>query len=186
MSNASPLTHLKETKIWIVKDEICLRPFRVSVITPAYIDWMNDEEITQFTEQRFSLTTFENTKAFIKAMEVSTKTLYFGIFAKETHIGSIKLGNINHHHRTADISYLIGVKNYWGKGIASKAFQAMKVIGFAQLGLAKIIAGVYAINKGSIRALEKNGFVCEGIKRLQFVIKEQCVDGLIYGKLRPE
>ena len=62
----------------------------------------------------------------------------------------------------------------------------MTEIGFAQLGLAKIIAGVYAINKGSSALLKKNGFVCEGIKRLQFVIKEQCVDGLIYGKLRPE
>ena len=186
MSNASSLTYLKETTTWIVKDEICLRPFRVDDITPAYIDWMNDEEITQFTEQRFSLTTCENTKDFVMGMAVSTRTLYYGIFAKETHIGSIKLGNINHHHRTADISYLIGNKNYWGKGIASKAIQAMTEIGFAQLGLAKIIAGVYAINKGSIRALEKNGFVCEGIKRSQFVVKEQRVDGLIYGKLRPD
>ena len=52
-------------------------------------DWMNDEEITQFTET-FSLTTFENTKAF-KRMESENKTPISRFFAKETHIGSIKL-----------------------------------------------------------------------------------------------
>ena len=186
MSTTAPLARVKELNTWVVTDEISLRPFRVEDITQPYIDWMNDEEVIQFKEQRFFPTTYEDAKSFINDMATDAHSLYFGIFAAEQHIGSIKLGHINFHHETADISYVIGDKKYWGKGLASKAIEAMKEIGFVKLGLAKITAGVYTVNTGSIRVLEKNGFICEGRTRSQFIANGKRVDGLIYGKLRPE
>lgn len=186
MSEISPLSRAKEIAKWIVTDEISLQPLRVEDITQNYVDWMNNEEIIQFTEQRFSQTTQEDVKKFIHDMANNAHSLYLGIFVSGQHIGSIKLGRINPHHKTADISYIIGDKKYWGKGVASKAIEVMTEIGFAQLGLKKITAGVYEANTGSIRVLEKNGFICEGRTRSQFIVNGQRVDGLIYGKIRPE
>lgn len=186
MSEISPLSRAKEIAKWIVTDEISLQPLRVEDITQNYVDWMNDGEIIQFTEQRFAQTTQEDTKNFISDMATNPHSFYLGIFVSRQHIGSIKLGRINLHHKTADISYVIGNKKYWGKGVASSAIKVMTEIGFTQLGLEKITAGVYATNTGSIRVLEKNGFICEGRTRLQFIVNGQRVDGLIYGKIRPE
>jgi len=60
----------------------------------------------------------------------------------------------------------------------------MTKIGFSQLDLVKISAGVYANNIASSRVLEKNGFVLEGVRKVQYSYEDQHVDGLLYGKIK--
>ena len=43
----------------------------------------------------------------------------YGIFFKEKHIGNIELNEIDNQKLTANITYIIGEREYWGKGIAS-------------------------------------------------------------------
>ena len=69
-------------------------------------------------------------------------------------------------------------------GIASKMIKKMVSLAFERLELEKIVAGVYATNLASIRALENNRFVCEGKQRDQFIFRGQRIDGLIYGRLK--
>ena len=38
-------------------------------------------------------------------------------------------------------------------------------------------------NIGSLRVLEKNGFLLEGVRKAQYLCEDQRVDGLIYGKI---
>jgi len=49
----------------------------------------------------------------------SNNDLLFGIFFDSYHIGNIKLGPIDFIHKVSDVSYFIGEKEYWGKGIAT-------------------------------------------------------------------
>jgi ribosomal-protein-alanine N-acetyltransferase len=92
------------------------------------------------------------------------------------------LGNINCQHKTANLSYLIGAKKWWGKGIASLAIAAITEIGFWQIGLMKICAGVYENNITSLKVLLKNGYSLEGRRVGQYVYKNKRIDALIYGK----
>lgn len=57
------------------------------------------------------------------------------------HIGNIKIGPINPHHNYADISYFIGEKSLWGKGIATEAIQLILKYAFEELKLHKVTAG---------------------------------------------
>ncbi len=184
MSLNSNLNQLKSMTVSLEGTNFQLKPLTVSDITPAYVDWLNDAEIVEHTEQQFRTTALEDVSHYVALMARSKTDLFYGLFYEETHIGSTKLGKINPYHKTADLSYIIGDKSFWGRGIASKMIKKMVSLAFEQLELEKIVAGVYATNLASVRVLEKNRFVCEGKQRDQFIFKGQRIDGLVYGRLK--
>ena len=182
----SNLNQLKSMTVSLEGTKFQLKPVTVNDITLAFINWLNDAEIMQHTEQQFRTTTLEDASDYVALMAESKTDLFYGLFFEGTHIGSIKLGKINPNHKTADLSYIIGDKSFWGMGIASKMIKKMVSLAFERLELEKIVAGVYATNLASIRVLEKNRFVCEGKQRNQFIFRGKRIDGLIHGRLKPD
>lgn len=171
--------------IKLVGKQIYLRRLTEDDASEKYASWMNDPEINQYLESRFMVHTVENTKVFIRSV-TNDNNYQFGMFDINTdeHIGNIKIGSINHYHKYADIGFLIGEKSYWGKGIATEAIALATDFAFNELHLHKLWGGAYAPNKGSIRAFEKNGYICEGIKKNQFRTNEGIyVDDIMYGKV---
>ncbi len=165
-------------------DIIFLRRLSEDDVTEDYVRWMNDTEINQYLESRFSVHSKESIKLFIRS--VSNETNYqFGIFVKKTgrHIGNIKVGGINLTHKYGDIGFIIGEREYWGKGIATEAIRLATEFAFNTLGLHKLWGGAYAPNIGSIKAFLKNGYEQEGIKRSQFLCGDKYVDVIIFGKI---
>ena len=79
-------------------DKIYLRRLTEDDVTEDYVRWMNDPEINQYLESRFSVQTIESTKAFIRSV-TNDNNYQFGIFVKETgkHIGNIKVGGGKSH-----------------------------------------------------------------------------------------
>jgi RimJ/RimL family protein N-acetyltransferase len=158
-----------------------LRILQVSDISDQYINWLNSNEIMQYTEQTRTLHNKENVTAFVLSMLNSSENYLFGIFEDLNHIGNIKIGPIDLFHKTSDISYVIGDKNYWGKGIASMAIKAISEIAFSELELEKIYAGVYENNIGSIKALQKNNFAEEGHFKSDVIFNGKRIDSFRYG-----
>ena len=117
-------------------DIISLRRLTEEDATENYVRWMNDPDINQYLESRFYTQTIESTKAFIRSV-TNDNNYQFGIFVKDTekHIGNIKIGGINLYHKFADIGFLIGEKDYWGKGIASEAVKLATDYAFNSLKL---------------------------------------------------
>ena len=171
-----------KNEVVIITEKLILKSLTNNDITNDYISWMNDLIITRYTEQRFKTHNFLSIKNFLLEMNASPSNLLFGIFFENKHVGNIKLGSINFVHCTANISYLIGSKKYWGKGIATNSIKKISDMGFKKLNLKKITAGIYANNLASKRVLEKNDFICEGIRKKQYSFDKERIDGLIYGK----
>lgn len=167
-------------------ERIFLRRLTEDDASEDYVNWMNDPEINQYLESRFYTQTIESTKAFIRSV-TNDNNYQFGIFVKGTgkHIGNIKIGCINHHHKYADIGFLIGEKAYWGKGIATEAIKLATDFAFNTLGLHKLWGGAYSPNLGSIKAFMKNGYQQEGIKRSQYLCHGEYVDDIMYGIINP-
>lgn len=147
-----------------------------------YVEWMNDIEVTRYTEQRFHKTTLDDITSYLEKMAQSPSALFYGIYENSKLIGTIKLDGINAQHLTANLSYLIGSKKHWGQGIATVAIAEMSKVGFNILGLEKISAGVYVKNNASIRVLEKNGFYLDGVRKAQFIYENERIDALWYAK----
>jgi len=124
-------------------DIIFLRRLNEGDVTDTYVKWLNDPEINQYLESRFTTHTMDETKAFIRSI-TNEYNYQFGIFVKETgkHIGNIKVGGINPIHKYADVSFLIGEKDYWGQGIATEAIRLATDFGFNTLGLHKLWGGL--------------------------------------------
>ena len=150
-----------------------------------YLSWMSDADINCFLESRFNppKSIFEIEK-YIDESAKNPDISLMGIFlnGEDRHIGNIKLGPINHHHKTADLGFLIGDKREWGKGLASQAITLISNFGLTKLKLEKITAGCYAENIGSQKSLLKAGFLHEGRLRSHWLCNGIRQDGLLFGK----
>jgi [ribosomal protein S5]-alanine N-acetyltransferase len=178
------LAELKNRNFSILGEKLFLRVMTNELVEDKYVNWMNDYEITKYTEQKFKSHNRKDVEDFVKSKFQSEDDLLFGIFYDNLHIGNIKLGPINFNHMVSDISYFIGDRGAWGKGITTKVIGAVVRIAFDIVGLEKITAGVYENNSGSINVLENNGFVLEGIKRSQVFFEGKRMDIAFYGKVK--
>jgi len=164
---------------------IYLRPVAVTDVGARYLRWMNDPEVTQYLEVRFSPQTIDSIRDYVVAMAAKNDEPFFAMCLNESgeHIGNIKLGPINSHHRTADLSLVIGEKPWWGKGIASEAIGLVTRHAFETLGLRKLKAGCYAGNEGSAKAFERCGWTREGLQRGQALSEGRETDVILLGIL---
>lgn len=86
--------------------------------------------------------------------------------------------------KQADIGYRIN-SNYWGKGYASEAGQAIVKVGFEELDLHRIQLRCFQNNPGSKRVAEKLGFTQEGYIK-QGAILNVITDFYIFGYLKED
>ena len=164
-------------------ERLCFREVRVSDVNETYYRWLNNPEVNRYLETRFIPQSYESITYYVKQMDGNKNELFFAICLRESdeHIGNIKIGPINWYHRTADISLLIGEKQYWGKGYASEAIRAVSAVGFKLLNLRKLKAGCYADNLGSACAFKKAGYTQEALLKKQVLIDLREEDVILLG-----
>jgi Acetyltransferases, including N-acetylases of ribosomal proteins len=83
------------------------------------------------------------------------------------------------YRKNAEIAYWIG-KEYWGRGIMTRVLKQFTQSVFSQYDIERIYARPFAYNKGSQRALEKAGFVPEGILKYSVCKDGQTFDACMY------
>jgi ribosomal-protein-alanine N-acetyltransferase len=85
---------------------------------------------------------------------------------------------------TAEIGYYVA-ENYWNKGIGSQAIAFIAEYTWQNLpAIKKLYAEVFWFNKASMRALEKNGFYLEGIRKNHIIKNEVIGDDYVWVKFR--
>jgi [ribosomal protein S5]-alanine N-acetyltransferase len=164
-----------------IDKKIQLRTLMKADVSEKYVAWLNDYEIMKYTEQKYFEHFFPTVCEFVEQKYNSENDLLFGIFSNDTHIGNIKLGPIKWEHKSADISYFIGDKNYWGKGIATKCVDSIVEYGINVLLLEKINAGYYELNVGSEKVLKKCGFCVEGVKVRDVIFENRRFNTVLVG-----
>ena len=101
-----------------------------------------------------------------KGQESPPKEIVFAITTRPDGelIGTIGFGGIDHEHCQAEMGFWIGM-DWWGKGYATEAAQAVVRFGFEELKLNRIYAHYMVKNPASGRVLEKIGMKREGLLR---------------------
>ena len=173
---------------FIGSERLLLREVRVEDAHGAYYHWMNDPEITQYLESRFTPHSVEQLEEFVRGVQKDRRNIFLAIVLRESqqHIGNIKLGPIDWNHRMADIGIVLGERSCWGKGIATEAIALISQYAFDVLNLRKLNAGCYATNGGSVRALEKAGFHVEAVRKAHYFSHGSYVDAIQLSRFRPE
>ena len=173
-------------------ERVSLRPLTVADVSDAYVGWMNDAVTNRFMETRWRAHIRSDVEAFVAEKVASSADHLFGIFLNAAaksggrHIGNLKIGPIDYNHSRGELSYFIGDEAARGQGFASEAVALGVRIGFTQLGLHKLTAGIYAQNGESGRVLSKNGFKAEGRRPSHFAFKGGRDDMVEYGLLNPD
>ena len=167
--------------------KITLRKLNLSKdISNKYLNWMNDVEVHKYTEQKYFKHSLTKINKFVQEKNKSKYEFLYGIFLRKKnfniHIGNIKLGPINFIHKTGEISYFIGDKELWGKGCTTLAIKEVAKIA-KKMGLKKLKAGLYEMNIGSKKVLEKNNFKLEGKMKSEIIYKGKRYNRYWFGKI---
>lgn len=159
-----------------------LRPLQPADLDGPWQSWLNDPEVTRFTEVGRFPTTRADLEAFYAQVASRPTDAMFAIVEKGgRHIGNCKLGGIHPIHRTADFGILIGAKDAWGKGCGTEATELVLRYAFRTLHLHKVTLGVVADHKSAIRSYEKAGFRTEGLLREQLWVDGAHADKVVMG-----
>ncbi|MBC2770591.1 GNAT family N-acetyltransferase [Pusillimonas minor] len=163
---------------------LSLRMMSAADASEAYLGWMRDPVVNQYLESRFSVpASTQDLVRFIEYVNASSDSLLLGIFLREdgSHIGNIKIGPVVTRHARAELGYLIGDRNAWGKGYGSEAIREVARYGIEELGMAKITAGIYETNIGSAKALLKAGFKLEATISSHVICNGRRLASQLYG-----
>jgi RimJ/RimL family protein N-acetyltransferase len=166
--------------------DLALRCIDGSHAHGPYAAWMCDPAVIRFLEVRFNSPDAAALEAYIATVNASDNNLLLGLFPKtepDRHIGNIKLGPINRHHRVAPIGIAIGAVELWGKGLATQAISALADYAFSVLKLERLEAGFYAANESSQRAFRRAGFIDEGRRRGARLCEGIRMDEIVMGRV---
>ena len=175
---------LQPTENWH-DGEVSLFLLTEDEVGAAYVRWLNDPEIARFLESRFADHDLESTRAFVALQRANPDVLFLGIRSEVLgrHVCNIKLGPIDRRHQTGDIGIMIGERDAWGRGIATRAIARLCAIARDELALRKVTAGCYGGNVGSERAFERAGFAIEGRRTAQFLLDGATEDLVLMGRV---
>lgn len=87
------------------------------------------------------------------------------------------------HRLNADLGYFVA-EPFWNKGIASEAIKIMTAYAFENFNVIRIVAGVFEFNKASMRALEKNGYILECIRKKATIKNSEIIDDYVWVKFK--
>lgn len=131
------------------------------------LKWLKDPEVGRLMGADFSNVSLETEKKRLQDIISSDNEYNWSIEVDGTIIGNIAIREIEEKtkefgKKAGILSILIGEKNQWSKGLATKCEE--KVIGWAfnEASFELLLARALPANIGSIKALEKNGFKPNG------------------------
>ena len=110
----------------------------VEQVTNAYVDWYCNEEVVRYSDNQYRKFSFDGQRSYVESCLESDDMNLYGIFDETTHIGNIVISGLNDHHRKAELTYVIGETNYWGKGVASFAIAKIIEIAKTEFNLNKL------------------------------------------------
>lgn len=107
------------------------------------------------------------------------------LFMGKNLCGAIRVKDIDHADRKANIGYFIG-SQFQGKGIVTSSVRAVLSHCFDSLGLNRVELHCAVGNKPSMRVAERLGFTHEGLLRQDKFLNGVFVDQHVYALLRDD
>ncbi len=173
--------------VFLEGPKVCLRPYIEEDVKQWY-GWFNDELVTYWMDKRRFPNTHKKQSEYLENISKSANDLQLAIVAKnkEKLIGTVGLHDIDYINRAADISVIIGEKQYLGKGIGKEAVSLLIDHAFTTLNLNKITAGAIEANKASCGLFKSLGFKKEGLLRGQIYLHGDYRNVVKFGLLSKE
>ena len=134
---------------------------------PLLKKWFNDYELCKYMTPSPDSEEYSEEKIIEDFIIANHGDVDLIISEKESkkEIGYCSIYDINHLNQSAEISILIGEKEFQGKGYGKEAVELMLDIAFNKLRLNRIFATATRINKPPIKIFKQTGFRRVGVMR---------------------
>ncbi|TAL60506.1 MAG: N-acetyltransferase [Bacteroidetes bacterium] len=111
---------------------------------------------------------------------------FFAITIDKQLVGSIGIvSKSDIYRKNFEIGYFLA-KEYWGRGIMTRAIKAATSYAFNEFDIVRVYAEPFADNNGSRKALEKSGFTLEATLRRNVIKNGIIKDSCIYSVLKED
>ena len=150
--------------------------------TPILKKWFNDSELCKYMAPYSDSEEYSEEKIIEDFIIANHGDIDLIISEKESKkdIGYCSIYDINRSNQSAEISILIGEKEFQGKGYGTEAVKIMLDTAFNKLGLNRVFATATRINKPSIKILEQTGFRRVGVMREYHFLNEEKLDEVLF------
>ena len=150
-----------------------------------WISWLNDKNITEFSEKRFKKHTITSQKKFLFKKLKEKSSYIFQVKFNSQFIGVIELSSVHILSDGCEISYMIGEENLHGRGFGTEAIKICLDFARYKLNLKKVYAGINSKNIQSERVLRKNFFRKINIKNQYYRFKlkhDDIINSILFQK----
>lgn len=166
----------------LITPRLRLRPFEAADINATYLAWLNDPQVTRFSNQRFCEHTVESCTAYLASFKGSSNSFLLVEQRQDRRpIGTATVYR-NRHHGTADIGLMVGERSCWGQGYGRETWQAVLEALLAETGMRKVTGGTARPNQAMVQIMEQSGMDLEAVRARQELIDGQPVDLLYYAR----
>lgn len=152
---------------FLENDRVGLRCLIESDCEGSYADWFNSSEVCLYNDHHRYPMTKEDLLNFVRRCMHTRTEIVMAVEEKESkkHIGNISLQHIDLINRQAEIAFMFGDKEYWGKGYATSAARLMIDHAFSEMGLNRIYFGTFDENISMQSVGSKLQFTKVGLRR---------------------
>lgn len=162
----------------LTTQRLTIQPFTEEFLSDLYISWLNDPDVTRYSQQRWRQHNRETCRSFMNSFEGSAG--HFSAITltheKNRHIGNIST-SIDIPNQIADIAIMIGDKNMWGQGYGLEAWKAVQNY-LLQSGLRMVTGGCMATNEAMKTIMKNSGMTHDYTRKNYFLYEGQPVDSV--------
>jgi [ribosomal protein S5]-alanine N-acetyltransferase len=163
-------------------ERLIIQKFTEEYLTNNYVDWLNDNDIVRYSDQRFKKHSIDTCRQYWQSFKGSPNE-FWAILEKCSHkmhhIGNLTT-YVDENHGLVDISIMIGDKSLWGQGYGLEAWSGMCKYLLGIDSTRKITAGTLAVNTPMLKIFKKSGMVKDGIRKNNCLYNGKPVDMIYY------
>lgn len=125
---------------------------------PLMLEWMHDEDVTEYMNKDFTHMTLEDCRKFIAQSQIDSPSIHRAIADdNDVYMGTVSLKNVNLDRKEAEFAIIVR-KEAMSKGFAEFGMKEIITLGFTEFYLDNIYWNVLKDNVRAIRFYEKNGY----------------------------
>lgn len=141
----------------IVAPNLLIAPFAETDLRPAYVDWLNDQHLMRYSEQRLKRHTLESCRAYLRSFQGTPHHFWALRHAALGLVGTMTAYLDPIQGDSADLGILVGHPLARGRGIGREAWRAVMETLLGPLGLGSVTAGTLEVNTPMRRIMAGTG-----------------------------
>ncbi len=154
----------------------------------SYPSWFCHDVVNQHNSHWQRPDSLDQVSQFIDTLKDDKSKLVFAVYAMKecVHIGNVSLQAIDHFNQCAELAFLFGDTQYWGKGYATKSANLAMNHAFKNMNIKRLYLGCLKKNSAMNKLAIKLGFAQEGLRRKAIFNDGTFQDVVEYGILKDE